>query len=167
MVLTLPAANAPYFSLGARGAVNLALESDEARYGVTQAEDGQRLTISLGATRAAGALALSMAGGQLPRTGTYAVRLTEQRVSKEPHFEALFVAGTAEHPVGVFRAESGSITITQADGGRIAGVFEIKARGFVAQDPENEDQWVTLRGRFEAPGDSAIVALRPGSARIQ
>src|SRR6266540_1811491 len=54
----------PFFTLGARGALSLAVASDEARYGVTPVavEDARMLTISLGATRAAGALTPSMPG---------------------------------------------------------------------------------------------------------
>jgi hypothetical protein len=75
MVLSVPAGRAPFFTLGAHGAINLAVASDEARFGMSPVEvEGNRmLTISLGATRAAGALTLSMSADQLPRSGRYAV----------------------------------------------------------------------------------------------
>ena len=162
MLLSALAGRVPFFTLGAQGAVNLAIASDEAQYGVSsRAEGGRMLTISLGATRTAGALTLSMEGGQIPRLGRYAVRLGEQRMSNEPQFEALFVPGTPEHPLGAFRAESGSVTITRAEAGRISGELELRARGFVAERSDNEDQWVTVRGHFDARGDRAVVALGP------
>lgn len=162
MVLSLPPGRAPFFTLGAKGALNLAVASDEARYGTTPvAVEGSRmLTISLGATRAAGALTLSTAGDQLPRRGWYAVRPWEQRGRGEPQFEALFVAGSPDHPLGAFRGESGWVTITSAEPGRISGVFELEARGFVAADLDEEDQWVTVRGSFEALGDSTIASIQ-------
>jgi hypothetical protein len=168
MLLSLLAGRMPFFTLGAHGAVNLSIASDEARYGISPlAEGGRLLTISLGATRTAGALTLSMPGGQIPRLGKYSVRTPEHRVSNDPQFEALFVAGTPEHPVGAFRAESGSVTITRAEAGRISGEFELNAHGFVAEHPEDEDQWVTVRGQFDARGDDAVVALGSGSAAVE
>jgi len=50
---------------------------------------------------------------------------------------------------------------------RIAGVFEVEGRGFVATDLDDEDRWVSVRGRFEARGDSTITAIQTASASIQ
>jgi hypothetical protein len=165
MVLSLPPGRAPYFTLGARGAINLAVASDEARYGITPVavEESRMLHISLGATRAAGALVLSMSGDQLPRRGRYPVRPWEQR-GAGPQFEALFVAGAPDHPLGTFRGEAGWVTITGSEPGRISGEFEVEARGFVAAAMDDEDQWVTVRGSFEARGDSTIASVQAVSA---
>jgi hypothetical protein len=158
-IILTPVGHVPFYTLGAQGAVNLTVSSDEARYGLVPSTEGGHFTISLGATRGKSALTLSMAGGQLPGLGTYAVRPLEERVANQPQFEALFVAGAPEHPLGVFRAESGKVTITRSEAGRISGEFELQARGFVASYPEKEDQWVTVRGKFEASGDTEVVAL--------
>lgn len=134
IMLSLPQGRAPFFTLGTSGALNLAAASDEARYGVAPAmEEGSRmLTISLGATRAVGALTLSMSGDRLPRSGRYPVRPWEQGSAGDAHFEALFVAGAPDHPLGAFRGETGWVTITRAEPGRIVGEFVVEARGFVA-----------------------------------
>lgn len=67
----------------------------------------------------------------------------------------------------ISQAESGSVTITRAKAGRISGRFELEARGFVAKNLDDEDQWVTVSGQFEAQGDSTIVALRSAPASVQ
>jgi hypothetical protein len=169
MVLALPQGKSPYFTLGAHGAINLAVASDEARYGSTpvMVEGSRMTTISLGATRTAGALTLSTAGDRLPGRGRYPIRPWEQRRAGAPQFEALFVAGAPDHPLGAFRGETGWVTITRADSGRVTGEFEIEARGFTAADMGDEDQWVTVRGSFEARGDSTVAAVQSVAASNQ
>lgn len=166
-VLFLPAATKPFFYLGARGAVNLVVQSDEASYGLTKGEEGRRLTIMLGVTRSQGALALSLVGSQNARVGKYRVRPSGRRVSEKPQFQALFVPGAPNRALGAFRAESGSVTITRAEAGWIAGKFGIEARGFVAGQPDAENQRVTVRGRFEAQGDSTLVPQHSASPHVQ
>jgi hypothetical protein len=58
------------------------------------------------------------------------------------------------------------VTITHTEPGRIAGEFEIEARGFVAASVDDEGQWVTVRGQFDVLGDSAIVAVQSVSASM-
>jgi hypothetical protein len=169
MAIALPASRAPFFTLGAGGAVNLSLVGEEARYGMAPAAvDGQSvLTISLGATSAEGSLTLSMVGDGLPAPGRYPVRTWEERRAGGTQMQALFVAGSPEHPTGAFRGESGWVTITDAAPGRIAGRFEIEARGFTAADPENENRRVTVRGAFDAGADSAIVVAQSMSSAVR
>jgi len=118
MALALPPSRAPFFTLGAGGAVNLAVTSDEARFGLSpvDVEGAPLLTISLGATSAVGSLSLSMTGDRLPPKGRYPVRPWEDRIASRPQFEALFVAGSPDHPVGAFRGEFGWVTITVSAG---------------------------------------------------
>lgn len=40
------------------------------------------------------------------------------------------------------------MTITAVEGGRISGEYEFRARGFLASDVTDENQWVTIRGTF-------------------
>jgi hypothetical protein len=160
--------HAPFFTLGAEGAVNLVVSSDEARYGVTPmvVGDSRVLTISLGATRALGSLTLSMSGGRVPPSGRYAIRPWEAP-GDGPQFEALFVAGSPDAPLGAFRGESGWVTITSTEPGRVSGEFEFAARGFVAADLDDEDRWVTVRGKFEAQPDSSLASLASVSPSVQ
>jgi hypothetical protein len=73
--------------------------------------------------------------------------------------------GTAERPLGMFHSESGWVTITESMPGRIAGTFELRARGFLASDAKDENQWVTLRGTFAAEGLAGVATLSGGVAR--
>jgi hypothetical protein len=151
IALAFPVNHGPRFTLGATGAITMNVAGDEARYGVVPAEVAghPRVTISLGATRAAGALLLSVRGDRVPETGRYPIGT----------FEAYFAAGSPERPLGWFHGESGWVTIAEAEAERVSGEFEIRARGFTTDDPDNENQWVTLRGKFEAHGDSTVATV--------
>jgi hypothetical protein len=154
--LTIPAATAPRYSLGSTGAAAVSASGRDAHYEVNAVDptQGTRLTISLGAMQGAGALTLSLPGDRLPPKGRYAVSN-----SGTGGMHAAFVAGTPEHALGWFEGESGSVTITDVSAGQVSGEFEIKARGFLNGSPEDENQWVTVRGTFTARGDSAIATL--------
>jgi hypothetical protein len=151
IALAFPVNHGPRFTLGATGAITMNVAGDEARYGVVPAEVAghPRVTISLGATRAAGALLLSVRGDRVPETGRYPIGT----------FEVYFAAGSPERPLGWFHGESGWVTIAEAEAERVSGEFEIRARGFTTDDPDNENQWVTLRGKFEAHGDSTVATV--------
>jgi hypothetical protein len=41
----------------------------------------------------------------------------------------------------------------------MSGTFEVRARGFTAADPLDEEQWVTVRGSFDAAGDSTVASI--------
>ena len=171
IALSLPAdPAAPYFTLESTGAVRLAVTSDEARYGIIPEAVNQRpvLGISLGATRADGVLLLYTYADEVLRPGRYPVgsSLPEQHFAGR-RFHPCFVAGTPERPLGFFHGESGWVTITAAEAGRISGEFEIRARGFLAADMTDEDQWVTLRGTFSAEGDSTDTAIEAVSLVTQ
>jgi hypothetical protein len=151
IALAFPVNHAPRFTIGATGAMTMNVTGDEARYGRVPAEAAGHpgITISLGATRAAGALRLSVPGDRMPESGRYPIGT----------FEAYFVAGSPERPLGWFLGESGWVTIVKSEAGRVSGEFEIRARGFTTGDPDNENQWVTLRGEFEAQGDSTMMTV--------
>lgn len=163
IALTLPAdPAAPYFTLESTGAVRLAVTSEEARYGMIPDSVNHRpvLGISLGATRGDGVLLLFTYGDEVLRPGRYPVgsSLPQQRFAGR-RFHPCFVAGSSERPLGFFHGESGWVTITGAGAGRISGEFEIQARGFLAADTTDEDQWVTVRGTFGAEGDATVAAI--------
>jgi len=155
LAISLPSDRPATFTLESTGAVRVTAGGTEARYGISQDVDGggSVLTISLGATAGEGSLYLYTPGNLLPARGRYPVALTRQGRS----FHGCFAAGTPEHPVGVFHGESGWVTITHAAPGRISGEFELRARGFLAADASDENQWVTVWGRFTAEGDSTIA----------
>ena len=151
IALALPMNPASRFTLASSGAVTLNVNGNDARFGVVPAEAAghPRVTISLGATSGSGSLTLSARGDRLPPKGRYPIGA----------FQTYFVAGTVERPLGWFHGESGWVRITEAEAGRVAGEFEIRARGFTTADPDNEDQWVTVRGAFAAQRDSTMTTV--------
>ena len=161
MALAVPAQRAPNFTLDAAGAVNLSAAGREARYGAIAPDPlgPSLLSISIGPAAAGSVLQLTVPGGWVPATGRYPIRSTWGDPAIAPAFHASFSAGSAEHPLGWFHGEYGTVTITRAAGGRLAGRFEIRARGFLSADPDNEDRWVTVTGSFEADGDTTTTAV--------
>ncbi len=155
------AGQAPRFTLGTTGAINLSVAGAEARYWVESNEVYGRpvITVSLGATGARGALTLSIAGSRLPAAGRYAIIQSVSGEGADRGFSASFAAGSPEHPLGWFHGESGHVTITESDAGHVVGEFEIRARGFTSAAMENENQWVTVRGTFRAEGDVTVARV--------
>ena len=140
------------FALQSTGAVSLNAAGNDARYGVVARGDGQApvITVSLGGTTTS-ALHLVLPGDRLPAPGRYPIRAGG--------FGASFMPGTAEHPLGWFHGEAGWVTIAQAGEGRVSGTFEVEARGFTAENQEDENQTVTVRGSFDAEGDSTAATI--------
>lgn len=154
--------SAPTFTLQSTGAVRLRAAGHEARYGVVPLAVHGRpiLALSLGAATAAGAVHLALPGDRLPAPGRYPIRSSWDEIGSDPNaFRASFMPGTAEHPLGWFQGESGWVTITKAGEGRVSGSFEVRARGFLSADPADEDQWVRVRGSFDAEGDNTVARI--------
>ena len=162
VALSMPSDPVSGFSFQSSGAVTLRVVGDSAQYALTPEPTNGKpvLAISLGSTGASGALYLYTAGDQLPRKGRYPIIMAREHEidGGGRWFHACFMAGTAEHPVGVFHSESGWVTITDVEGGRITGEFEVRARGFLATDSDDEDRWVTVRGTFTAAGDTSVAS---------
>jgi hypothetical protein len=167
LALPLPADPAPYFTLESTGALSLSVNSAEAQFGLMRDPDKGRpiLALSLGAERGGAALLLFTYADEPLGPGRYPVAssLPEQPFAGR-RFHPCFVAGTVERPRGFFHGESGWVTITAVEAGRITGEYEMRARGFLASDTTNENQWVTIRGTFAADGDSTITSALASSA---
>ena len=162
MTLSLSGHTASRFRLGTTGAIALNVAGDEARYGVVppSVNGPPVLVVSLGATSAQAALTLYVPGNGVPAKGRYPIRdAWDENGFGARAFRAGLVAGSPERPLGWFHGESGWVTITDAAAGRMSGRFEIRARGFLSADPKNEDRWVTVRGTFEADGDSTVARV--------
>ena len=157
----LRAASMPTFTLESTGAVRLRVEGAEARVGIVPlAVQGRPIVaLSLGAETGGGAVYLALPGDRLPKPGRYPIRSSWDEIGSDTAFHASFAAGSPEHPLGWFHGDSGSVTITEAGDGRISGTFEVKARGFLGADPDNENQWVTVRGSFAAEGDTTVATI--------
>jgi hypothetical protein len=143
----------PAFTLRSAGAVDLHAEGHEARYSVLPDAVRNRpvIMISLGATSSTGALQLTVLGDRPPAPGRYPVRSSWDELPTDPTaFHASFMPGTVERPLGWYHGDSGWVTITGAQGDRLAGTFEVHASGFSAADPLDEEQRVTVQGSFDA-----------------
>jgi hypothetical protein len=101
-----------------------------------------------------------MVGDQPPAPGRYPVRSSWAELERDTiSFHASFMPGTVERPLGWYHGETGWVTITEARADRMSGTFEVRARGFTAADPLDEEQWVTVRGGFDAEGDSTVTTI--------
>ena len=145
---------APAFTLESTGAIHLTAAGYEARYAVVSAGVNGRptLLVSIGDALTQSVVHLTLPTDRLPAAGRYPVGMTS--------FQASFMAGPAEHPVGWFHGESGWVTITQADKGHLAGTFAVRARGFLAADTDQE-KWVTVQGTFDAEGNHTVATIAP------
>ena len=153
MAFAIPVNPASRFTVDTSGAISVNANGADARYGVIPAEVNGRtmLTISLGATNSRGSVLLSIVGDRLPVKGRYPIQNSA--------FHAVFVAGSPEHPLGWFHGESGWVTITNAVAGHLSGEFEIQSRGFLRSNLNDDNQWVTVRGTFQARGDSTSTTI--------
>lgn len=154
--------SAPNFTLQSTGAVTLRATGHEARFGVVpQAVRGHPiLIVSLGATASAGALQLTVAGDRPPAPGRYPIRSSWDELGTDStSFHASFMPGSVERPLGWYHGEAGWVTITEARADWMSGTFEVQARGFAAADPLDQEQWVTVRGSFDATGDSTVTTV--------
>lgn len=159
LLLSLPT-QAGQFDLQSAGAVNLVVGGTEARYGLIPTEVNGRpvISVSLGATRGQGSLTLTVAGDEVPPPGRYGITQSwEDHGRNSPAFRASFIAGSVERPLGAFRGESGWVRITERAPAHICGEFEIRARGFLGSNPDDENHWVTVRGRFQAQADGTTL----------
>jgi hypothetical protein len=159
IALNLSAFLAPSFHLDSTGAVQLDAVGREALYGIIDNDGASVLTVSLGATGRGSALQLRLPTAGLPGPGRYPIRPSWDDRATAPAFQAFFAAGSPEQPLGWFHGESGTVTITRADNGRLAGSFEIRARGYLTADKIEEERWVTVTGAFEAEGDSTATTI--------
>jgi hypothetical protein len=159
IALNLSAFLSPRFHLDSTGAVRLDAGGHEARYGIIANDGASVLTVSLGATGRGSALQLRLPTAGLPATGRYPIRPSWNDGATAPAFQAFFAAGSPEQPLGWFHGESGTVTITRADNGRLAGSFEILASGYLTADTIEAESWVTVNGSFEAEGDSSATTI--------
>jgi hypothetical protein len=112
-------------------------------------EAGASFTITLGAQDGEGAVVFTRLDGATPEPGRYAIANTDA-TDRVGGWHALYLAGSATKPEGVFQADAGMLEITSATEGRISGHFELTGTGFLADSPEDESRHVTVRGSFDS-----------------
>jgi hypothetical protein len=100
-------------------------------------------SISLGGGDSSGAILFTSLDGRMPTPGRY--QLSDTASSG---FRAMYVAGSAERPSGLFRAERGTLEITASSAEHLSGHFSFTGAGFLASDPTDEGSEVAINGAF-------------------
>ena len=100
-------------------------------------------SISLGGRDSSGASLFTSLDGRMPAPGRY--QLSDTASSG---FRAMYVAGSAERPSGLFRAERGTLEITASSAEHLSGHFSFTGAGFLASDPTDEGSEVAINGAF-------------------
>jgi hypothetical protein len=112
-------------------------------------------SITLTSPGSEGAVVLTGRSGERPLPGrTY--RITE--IGEGGAFQALYLAGSAEWPMGVFHATNGTLEVLAAGPDRIEARFRLDARGFLATEPEQENRRIAVTGWFTAESRSVAVS---------
>jgi hypothetical protein len=101
-------------------------------------------TITLSGADSSGAILFTRISGGRPLPGRYEVSDT----AGPGGFRALYVAGSAERPTGLFRGQRGTLEITAASADRLSGHFSFTGAGFLATDPSDEGSEVLVAGSF-------------------
>jgi hypothetical protein len=97
-----------------------------------------------------GSILFTRTGGAALGVGTYTVTDGDGGADD---VRALVTTGSATHPTGVFRGQSGELVITSVTESTSTGTFRVSASGFLAASPELEDRPVTATGWFRASQD--------------
>lgn len=136
------------YELQVRGAVEVTARGS-VDVGATGTPEEPYYTITLGGPDGAAAAVFTRAGSAYPAVGAYPVG---ERELSETGFSGLIITGMPAHPTGVFRVQSGTLTITAATAERLSGQFTLRAVGFLTESPTHEGREVTAVGSFAARG---------------
>jgi hypothetical protein len=102
-------------------------------------------TITLGGADSSGAILFTSLDGRVPAPGRY-----ELSDTAATGFRAIYVAGSAERPTGLFRAKRGTLEVTGSSLEHISGRFSFTGGGFLASDLSDEGSEVKIDGAFLA-----------------
>lgn len=151
-----PPARASMFEATTHGAV-AAAPRGAAEFGTVENGGSPLFSISLGAYSEQGAVLLTRRGEGRPAPGVY--RLSDSWSETSSDFHGLVITGSPSRPSGVFRAERGSVTITESSDERITGTFELHGVGFLASAPEDESKELVVAGSFSATAGGRDLTL--------
>lgn len=112
-------------------------------------------TITLEGSDSSGAILFTSLDGRMPAPGRYELG------DHDGGFRAMYVAGSAERPTGLFRAERGTLEITASGAEHISGHFSFTGAGFTAADPADEESVVTVNGAFMSTQTPASRPAQP------
>jgi hypothetical protein len=139
-----PGTSASYFEASVAGGMS-SRPAGEVAFGVV-GDSGtgvSAFTITLGGADSSGAILFTSLDGRMPAPGRY-----ELSDTASTGFRAMYVAGSAERPTGLFRAERGTLEITASGAEHLSGHFSFTGAGFLASDPTDEGSEVTINGAF-------------------
>jgi hypothetical protein len=144
-----------YFEAAVDGAVD-ARPSGGVAFGIVgdSVTGGPAFTITLGAEGTSGAILVTSLDSTVPAPGRYAVG---EHAKSAAGFTASYVAGSAEHPSGLYRAERGTLEITASSAEHISGHFSFTGTGFTAVDPSDEGSEVTVDGVFTSTRPASVT----------
>jgi hypothetical protein len=135
---------ASYFEASVQGGMSARPAGDVAFGVVGDSGSGvSAFTITLGGEDSSGAILFTSLDGRMPAPGRYEVSDTAGI-----GFRAMYVAGSAERPTGLFRAKRGILEITASSPEHISGHFSFTGAGFLAIDPSDEGSEVKVSGAF-------------------
>lgn len=146
------------FALSSTGAIAISA-TGSAEFGIVAGADGPFFSMSLGSAHASGAVVLSRGVAAIPVAGNYAITGWDRRdnTGRDQTIQAVFFAGSPTQPLGVFAGYAGKVRISETRPGRIDGTFTIKARGFLATDPDRDNLEVVIHGTFTAWGEQTVA----------
>jgi hypothetical protein len=140
----------------ARGSVSsfiMTIEGDskivavgEAGFWRDSGAEGTALSLELGSTSQDASVLFAATGHGPIGPGVYAV--DDRPGGSAVH--ALVVTGSPTRPTGVYRAQAGTLTMRTAASGRLEGSFELRALGFAADRPQQDQETITVAGSFTA-----------------
>ena len=143
-----------YFEASVAGGMS-SRPAGEVAFGVVgdSASGVAAFSISLGGRDSSGAILFTSLDGRMPSPGRY-----ELSDTATTGFRAMYVAGSAERPTGLFRAERGTLEITSSSPDRLSGHFSFTGAGFQASDQTDEGSEVTINGAFVSTRSPAAGA---------
>jgi hypothetical protein len=141
-------ARGSYFEAAVEGAVS-ARPSGEVAFGIVgdSAAGVAAFTITLDTDGPAGAILFTSLEGTMPAPGRHELADDTARAAG---FRASYIAGSAERPLGLFRAQRGTLEITASGAGHISGQFSFTGVGFLTSDPSDDSSKVSVSGAFSS-----------------
>ena len=140
--------NSASFSAVLTGVVKTTISGD-ARFGLVRGRPSAPdvFSLALGADGPRGAVLFTRPTGSGLHVGSYRVA---EAGAEGGELQALVVLGSANHPEGVFRATSGTLTISSISDVEVTGLFSVDTDGFLASAPDQDNQPISVSGSFIA-----------------
>jgi hypothetical protein len=116
--------------------------------GVTGMPPDPYYSITLGGPASKAGAVFTRVGSAPPPIGVYPVG--ESALGREG-FSGIIITGMPAHPNGIFRIQSGTLSVTSSTPCEMTGRFELRAVGFLTEAPAASSRVITATGTFTAP----------------